>query len=272
MDEAAVRRVWNDNADGWTEMSRAGYDVFRDVINTPAFLRMLPDIVDRRGLDIGCGEGHNTRRLARLGADMSGIDIANRFVAHARRHEYNEPLGIDYQIASGTALPFADRAFDFATGFMSFQDMPNQHLAFAEAHRVLRPGGFLQFSITHPCFQTPRFAWVLDEVGRKVAVEAGDYFRDGTTRTDHWTFTSAPAEMKSRFAPFATPYFEHTLAGWVQMIHDAGFTIEALAEPRPDDQALETNPELAHATVIALFLIVRCHKAETLGYVPNVSG
>lgn len=63
-----------------TALSRLGYDRCRDLFNTPTFLRMLADVAGLRGLDIGCGEGHNTRLLHRRGARMTGIDIASTFV------------------------------------------------------------------------------------------------------------------------------------------------------------------------------------------------
>ena len=57
MDHIEVGRYWNGNADAWTRLSRAGYDVYRDFFNTPAFLRMLPDVKGLRGLDIGEADG-----------------------------------------------------------------------------------------------------------------------------------------------------------------------------------------------------------------------
>src|SRR5438105_446334 len=155
MDHEEVGRLWNTNADAWTKLARAGYDVYRDYLNTPAFFELLPPVAGLAGLDIGCGEGHNTRLLARRGARVTAVDIAEDFVAHARRAEGLEPLGIEYRVASAVTLPFAGAAFDFATGFMSFMDVPEMDRVLAEAYRVLKPGGFLQFSICHPCFNTP---------------------------------------------------------------------------------------------------------------------
>src|SRR5919108_5496317 len=155
MDHEEVGRYWNANAEAWTRLARAGYDIYRDYLNTPAFFEMLPDVKGLAGLDVGCGEGHNTRLLARRGARVSAVDIAEDFIAHARAAEAREPLGIDYRVASAVDLPFADATFDFATGFMSFMDIPETDRALAEACRVLKPGGFLQFSISHPCFDTP---------------------------------------------------------------------------------------------------------------------
>src|SRR5215813_6504191 len=122
MNHAEVGRFWNANANAWTKLARAGYDVYRDYLNTPAFFEMLPNVSGLAGLDIGCGEGHNTRLLARRGARVTAIDIAEDFIAHAMQAEADEPLGITYRVANAVELPFPDGSFDFATGFMSFMD------------------------------------------------------------------------------------------------------------------------------------------------------
>ena len=84
MDHEEVGRHWDENAEAWTRLARAGYDVYRDELNTPAFLEMLPDVDGLSGLDVGCGEGHNTRLVLERGARMTGIDIAENFVRHAK--------------------------------------------------------------------------------------------------------------------------------------------------------------------------------------------
>ena len=64
-------------------LSRAGYDVYRDYLNTPAFFAILPDVRGLIGLDIRCGEGHNTRLLAHRGARVMGIDASPTFIRYA---------------------------------------------------------------------------------------------------------------------------------------------------------------------------------------------
>jgi 2-polyprenyl-3-methyl-5-hydroxy-6-metoxy-1,4-benzoquinol methylase len=106
MDHEEVGCYWDENAEVWTELVRSRYDHYRDGLNTPAFLEMLPDVNSLSGLDVGCGEGHNTRLLAERGARMTGIDISRNFVRYAREAEQGQPLGIDYELASAVALPF----------------------------------------------------------------------------------------------------------------------------------------------------------------------
>lgn len=263
MDAEEVGQVWEANAEGWTTLSRAGYDVYRDLINTPAFLRILPPVDGLAGLDIGCGEGHNTRLLAGQGARMTGIDIAENFIRHASDVEPTSGPSIEYHVANALQLPFDDHCFDFATAFMSFQDLPNQDLALSEAYRVIRPGGFLQFSITHPCFpQTPKWGWVRDDSGRKVALTVGDYFDRPSMRVDEWTFGAAPPEASARFPKFKTPYFERTLSDWLNLLIQTGFALEEVAEPTAGNEATDEHPVEYNSRIVAFFLIVRGRKPE----------
>lgn len=260
MDSADVAACWEANAETWTRHARAGYDLYRDALNTPAFLANLPDIAGLDGLDIGCGEGSNTRKLAEAGARMTAVDIAPTFIRHAQETEMQAPLGIAYREGDGTALPFADASFDFATAFMSMMDMPRQDKALAEAARVLRPGGFLQFSILHPCFAPPYRKVLRDEAGTIRGIEVGRYFDGVDGEIETWRFGAAPAEVKASVEPFRVPRFHRTLSEWVAMIVSAGLTIEHMAEPRVDAETAQAQPYLADTHIAPLFLHIRVRK------------
>lgn len=260
MDDREVRGYWNGNAEAWTRLARDGYDVYRDGFNTPSFLAMLPDVHGRVGLDLGCGEGHNTRLVAARGARMTAVDLADVFLRHARASEVSAPAGVRYVHASASALPFADGAFDFATAFMSLMDMPAVTRVLAEAARVLRAGGFLQASIEHPCFLTPHRRKVKDADGRTVAIEVGDYFRPRDGELSEWTFGQAPPEVGAGVAPFRIPQFTRTLSWWLTLFLDAGWHLERLEEPRPSDEAVRRFPRLQDATVTATFLHLRVRR------------
>ena len=84
MDDRDVASRWHGNSDVWSRHVRAGYDTFRDHLNNPAFLSLIGDIDGMVALDAGCGEGYNTRLLARCGARMTGVDIADGMIEQAR--------------------------------------------------------------------------------------------------------------------------------------------------------------------------------------------
>lgn len=260
MDVSEVARYWEANAPAWTAQSRAGHDIYRDALNTPAFLAMLPPVDGLSGIDIGCGEGSNTRKLAERGARISAIDLAPTFIRHARETEQADPLGINYQIADAADLPFEDAAFDFAVAFMSLMDVPDQEKALTEATRVLKPGGFLQFSILHPCFVPPTRRNIKDKDGNYSAVEVADYFASAPGEVETWQFSSLSDEEKAQSEPFRVPRFHRTLSEWVGMICATGLNIEAMGEPRADEQTARTFPTVADTRVAPIFLHVRARK------------
>jgi ubiquinone/menaquinone biosynthesis C-methylase UbiE len=262
MDHTKVGRYWNENADAWTRLARAGYDVYRDYLNTPAFFNLLPDVTGLLGLDIGCGEGHNTRLLAKRGARVIAIDISEGFIRHAKQLEGQESSGIDYQIASAVELPFADSTFDFATGFMSFMDIPETDGVLAESYRVLKPGGFLQFSITHPCYDTPHRRNLRDEKGLTYAIEVGGYFENLQGDIVEWLFSAAPPQVREGLPKFKVPRFTRTISQWLNLLIETGFLLERIAEPRPSDQTVCECPDIQDTQVVAYFLHIRARKPE----------
>lgn len=257
MEAAKIKEYWNRNAEAWTKLSRQGYDLYRDQLNTPAFLERLPPVAGLAGLDIGCGEGHNTRLLQQLGAHLQAIDISEVFIREAR--SFDGKPGIRYTVASAEDLPFEIESFDFATSFMCYMDLADPARAMQEAWRVLKPGGFLQFSITHPCFNTPRRRNLRDASGNTYAIEVGDYFSKAM-RVEEWIFGAAPAELKTGMEKFRIPTFFRTLSDWINFLLQAGFVLEDIWEPCPSQEVLSRYPYLQDSSVVAYFLHLRGRK------------
>ena len=260
MDHREVGKLWDENAEAWTLLARAGYDTYRNHLNTPAFLEMLPEVAGRQGIDIGCGEGYNTRRLAEMGARMTAVDIAEVFIRHANDLERGRRQGIGYAAASAVELPYAQDSFDFAAAFMSFMDIPETDEVIRETYRVLKPGGFLQFSILHPCFDTPHRVNLRDEEGLTYAIEVGNYFQTLDGEVEEWLYSAAPPEIKEILKPFKVPRFTRTLSQWINLLIETGFVIERLGEPCPTDETVADCPTIQDAQIVSYFLHIRVRK------------
>ncbi|HEY3743907.1 MAG TPA: class I SAM-dependent methyltransferase [Bryobacteraceae bacterium] len=257
MEHGEVRRYWDRNAAVWTHLAREGWDVYRDAVNTPAFFELLPDVAGLRGLDVGCGEGHNTRLLGERGARMFGVDISEVFLGYAAGTERG---AIHFIAGSAQELPFASGQFDFVTSLMCLMDLPDQAAAFREIHRVLRAGGFLQFSIVHPCFAPPYRKVLRDAEGKPYAVAVGRYFERGDGEIDRWIFSAAPKDVRDGLRAFEVPTFHRTISEWLNMVVESGFTIERVAEPRASEETARRVPAVADTRGVAYFLQVRCRK------------
>lgn len=257
-----VATRWDLNADQWTHDVRAGYDVYRDTFTFPAFLAFLPEIRGLELIDFGCGEGTNTRALARLGARMSGLDVSERMIAHARRMEEEEPLGITYfaqSYSDRSALP--DACLDGVVSTMALMDGPDFNGAMREAFRLVRPGGFVCFSVLHPCFITPSISWRKDEAGQTTGLCVSRYF-DPAHFTEHWRFGDRPREPG--ITPFAVPRFPRTMSDYLNGIIAAGFRITAMEEPRPSEEACAQTPRFRRWRDLAAFLLlVRAERPKT---------
>src|SRR5438067_9074093 len=153
-------------------------------------------------------------------------------ISYAQQAEKEMPIGIEYQVASAVDLPFADASFDFAASFMSLMDVPETDRALAESYRVLKSGGFLQFSIAHPCYDTPYRRNLRDDQHRTYAIEVAKYFEGRDGEVDEWLFKAAPAHACQGLRRFRIPRFRWTLSFWLNLLIDTGFHLEHGEEPR----------------------------------------
>jgi ubiquinone/menaquinone biosynthesis C-methylase UbiE len=97
-------------------------------------------------VDIGCGVGGPARYLAdRFGCRVDGIDITEAFVVAANGLSDLTGLGdrVTVRLGDGHSLPYEDARFDGACSQHVTMNVADRDRFFAEAFRVLRPGGFL---------------------------------------------------------------------------------------------------------------------------------
>lgn len=268
-------KYWSDNADTWTRLVREGYDVYRDVVNTPAFMDALPPVEGLLGLDVGCGEGYNTRMVAKHGAKMIAFDMVKKFVNYSNDTERKEdPLGIRFGVASAVEIPFADASFDFAISTMCLMDMPEPEIAMQEVFRVLKPDGWFQFSITHPAFlhagaelheredgTRTGANWLRDENGKKTGLVIENYLNQAIETIEEWTFSVAPEEVRNSVELFKVPTFGKTLSEWFNAFVQAGFRLEYVGEPHADAETAAKNPGVADTQIVPIFMHLRGRKS-----------
>lgn len=247
---------WNENASAWVEASKNGYDIWRDQLNTPAFIALLPDIKESIGLDIGCGDGHNSKQIAAYCKKLICIDISDKLLDEAKKELM--PDNLTFQKENAAQLSFKDDYFNFIVATMSFMDMAEMSNVLAEVNRVLMPSGFLQFSIIHPCFNEHKGTWIVDDGDNSLGFLMKDYFVENQGEIHEWKHKKSPKDTK----PFRVPRFSKPLHAWVNLLSSNGFYIETLAEPYANDQTIEEHPELISTRVVAHSLIIRCRKHQ----------
>ena len=101
-----------------------------------------------RSLEIGAGTGYFSLNLLQAGVveHATCTDISPGMVTTLSRNAERLGLQVKAARAEAESLPFADQSFDLVLGHAVLHHLPNLRRAFAEFHRVLRPGGRIVFA------------------------------------------------------------------------------------------------------------------------------
>ena len=168
-------KEWDEAAESFSDFVREGKDYFQDALNNPPAFKLIGNVKGKRVLDLACGEGYNTRILAKKGAIVVGVDFSEKLIELARHLEIKERLGIVYYVADAANMEkIQSNDFDLVTCFMALQDIEHYKQAIFEVARVLKEKGRFIFSIPHPCF-------------------IGHVVKDGGSITD-WTYEDGTQE------------------------------------------------------------------------------
>ena len=233
-----VRRAWDVNAEFWDEEMGEGNDFFRLLI-WPAVERLLGLPAGGPILDIACGNGLTSRRLAALGEAVVGIDFSERMIEIARSRGGE---GIDYRVVDATdraaLLALGEESFSRALCNMALMDMAEVEPLLSALARLLRPGGAFVFSVLHPCFNNPaavQMAELEDRGGSFVTTYSVKISRYRTA------YTQTGAAMHGQTEPH--PYFHRSLTDLLAPALRAGLVLDALEERAfPPDYAGGSTP------------------------------
>jgi 2-polyprenyl-6-hydroxyphenyl methylase/3-demethylubiquinone-9 3-methyltransferase len=109
--------------------------------------QMAGGLAGKRVVDVGCGGGIFTEALARLGADVVGIDLSQKGLAVARLHQYESGTTIDYRHVSAETLALEmPAAFDVVTCLELLEHVPEPASTVAACAQLAKPGGHVVFS------------------------------------------------------------------------------------------------------------------------------
>lgn len=96
-----------------------------------------------RVLDVACGTGNLALPAARLGAVVTGVDIAPNLIEQARENAKREGLTAQFDEGDAENLPYADASFDAVITMFGAMFAPRPDLVAAELKRVTKPGGII---------------------------------------------------------------------------------------------------------------------------------
>ena len=227
---------------------RAGDCNANDLIEQPAMRKLLPDLSGKSVLDLGCGYGHNCIDFVSRGAvNVVGVDISEKMLEIAKTESAHEK--IRYINMSMTDIGMLNEKFDFIYSSLAFHYVKDFDAFAKEMYAALNVCGQLLFSQEHPIITATvdgKGHFNKDENGNRISYTFSDYNRSGERRV-HWYVDGV---IK----------YHRTFSDIITALAKAGFVIEEVCEPTPEEWAIEKLPTMAKEYIKPNFLIVKARK------------
>lgn len=172
-----------------------------------------------------------------------GLELSQTLVRYAAEADATS----SYVHGNASALPFSDGSFELVVAYNSLMDIEDMPGAVLETARVLRSGGRLCVSVTHP----------LNDAGAFTTREAGSPF----------VIEGSYLGKRDFEATFVRDGVEMTFSGWAYSFEEyfsafetAGLLTECLREPPAPDQAVREDPAERRWQRVPLFAQIRALK------------
>ena len=213
-----------------------------------SFRGLLPDLHDKRVLDLGCGYGWHCRYAAQQGARaVVGVDLSERMLAKAA--ELTDERMVRYIRQAIEDVAFGSGEFDVVVSSLALHYVERLDTVFQRVWDYLVPGGSLAISVEHPIFTaSSEQDWCLNKDGSRKHWPVDDYLREGI-RSTNWMVENVVK-------------YHRTMATYVNTLVDAGFRIERLLEPEPTPELLQRHPDWKDEVRRPMFLLISATRSQ----------
>jgi SAM-dependent methyltransferase len=195
-------------------------------------VQVLGDVAALDAVELGCGTAYGSARLARMGANVVGVDPTPAQLETARRMQ--EEFGLDFPLiqAFGEEVPLPDASFDLVHSEYGASIWADPYRWIPEAARLLRPGGRLVFlrnstlatlcapdtgrieeRLHRPQFGMNRLEWPDNEGGIEYHLPTGeliDLLRANRFTVERLLELQAPADAETH------GYYDYVTADWAR--------------------------------------------------------
>ena len=231
-----------------------GYKSIRDneanannLFEIPALFSLLPDLKDKRILDLGCGFGEHCMGYVQQGATrVVGIDISEKMLEVAKKE--NSHPQITYIQMPMEEISEIKETFDVVISSLALHYVEDFEDVVKKIYEMLDENGVFVFSQEHPintCFSGGD-RWTRDAKGRKLHVNLSYYSMEG--------------ERESRWFVNGVKKYHRTFSTIVNTLIKAGFMIEKMIEPAPTPELLEKYPDYEDLYHKPDFLLIKVRK------------
>ncbi len=168
--------AWEENAVFWDNfMGDESNDFHRDVV-CPSVGTLLAVNAGDFILDIACGNGNYSKRLAEKGAKVVAFDYSPKMIALANERRKAVLDKVEFNVCDATDFEELmqlkrEQPFDKAIANMAIMDISDIDPLFRAVSRLLKKGGIFVCATHHPCFTFPNDDYFTNCIDKGVAVE-----------------------------------------------------------------------------------------------------
>jgi 23S rRNA-/tRNA-specific pseudouridylate synthase/SAM-dependent methyltransferase len=260
---AAAPTSWN-NVAGWYDsmLEEARNDHYEDVI-LPRTLELLAPRAGERVIDVACGQGIVSRKLAEVGCEVVGVDAAPALVEAARARSEGA-AGIRFEVGDARDLrPLGEQlgAFDAAVCVMALANIDPVEPVLEGIGALLKPGGRLVAVITHPGFRGHgQTYWGWDDERKRQFRRVDAYLSRWSHEVQMHPGKAAAGESGGEQTTWS---FHRPIGAYVEACTRAGLLVEALGEwtsVRTSTSGPRAEEENRSRREIPMFLAIRAVK------------
>ena len=224
-----THEAWEMNAEVWdTRMGDEGNDFF-NILCWPALASFLNIQPDSHIIDIACGNGLTTRRLAELGAQVTAFDFSSNLIEKAKTRLTDRASQVNFQVIDATneaqLLSLGEGKYDSALSNMALFDMANIETLFQTLPKLLKPNGTFIFSIIHPAFNNSSAVHVAEEMD-----DHGEIKTVYSIKTSRYMTSYHQRGLALRNQPKPQIYFERPLQYYLNLGFQNGFVLDGFEE------------------------------------------
>lgn len=234
------RDIWDANAEAWDKRIGGGGG-WQSTLIAPMVEKMLNIQAGERVLDVACGNGIFSRRLAELGAYVVASDFSPKLIEFAKQRTTERTEQIEYHVADATdidqllALAGKDgQRFDAAVCNNAIMDMPAIEPLFRAVAQMLKPDGRFVFSIMHPCFNGQAITMMAELPDY---ADAGSY----SIKVSRYLSSEVTKGLAISDQPLQQFYWHRPLHLLLNSAFENGLVMDRLEEPKIIAETPPTN-------------------------------
>lgn len=224
------QKRWDEIAEYWDDYMGEKSNQFHRELIRPYTEALLNPLEGQTILDIACGNGNFSRRLAEIGANIIAFDYSPKMIERAKLRSVQHVDRIEYKVMDATKyddlLFLGTGAFDSAVANMAFMDIADLVPLVQALKKLVKPAGAVVFSITHPCFQSPAMRKIYE-----TEEQNGEIISRSSIQIFHYQ-TPQPYQaigIKGQSTPHLM--FHRSLSYYCQLFFQAGFILDGIEEP-----------------------------------------